>query len=100
MITSYYEVEGIGKRKTTEEIQSDKERRLQTLCDLRARRTEKLKDVRSEGIDVNLMHSDTPMFNFFEKLLQMKSNKEEICEKSNRIQIAVGEKYAKTIRKM
>ena len=46
------------------------------------------------------MHSDTPMFNFFKKLLQMKSNKEEICEKSNRIQIAVGEKYAKTIRKM
>ena len=46
------------------------------------------------------MHSDTPMFNFFEKSLRMKSNKEEICEKSNRIQIAVGEKYAKTIRKM
>ena len=28
-------------------------------------RTEKLKDDRSERIDVNLMHSDTPMFNFF-----------------------------------
>ena len=27
-------------------------------------RTEKLKDDRSERIDVNLMHSDTPMFNF------------------------------------
>ena len=26
----------------------------------------------SEGIDVNLMHSDTPMFNFFKKLLWMK----------------------------
>ena len=65
IITSYYEVEAIGKRKATEEIQSDKERHLQTLCDLRAWRTEKLKDDRSEWIDVNLMHSDTPMFNFF-----------------------------------
>ena len=36
MVTSYYKVEGIGKRKTTEELQSDKERHLQTLCDLRA----------------------------------------------------------------
>ena len=36
IVTSYYEVEGIGKRKTTEEIQSDKERHLQTLSDLRA----------------------------------------------------------------
>ena len=49
MITSYYEVEGIGKCKTTEEIQSDKERHLQTLCDLRAQRREKLKDDCSEG---------------------------------------------------
>ena len=31
-----YEVEEIGKCKTTEEIQSDKERHLKTLCDLRA----------------------------------------------------------------
>ena len=30
----------------------------------------------------------------------MKLNKAELCEKSNRIQIAVSEKYAKTIRKM
>ena len=65
MVTSYYKVEGIGKRKTTEELQSDKERHLQTLCDLRAWRTGKLKDDRSEGIDVNLMHSDTPLFTFF-----------------------------------
>ena len=86
--TSYYEVEGIGKRKTTEEIQSDKERRLQTSCDLRARGTEKLKDDRSGGINVNLMHSDTLMFNFFEKFLRMKLIKEKLCEKSNRIQIA------------
>ena len=35
-------------------------------------RTEKLKDDRSERIDVNLMHSDTPMFNFFKKLLWMR----------------------------
>ena len=62
IITSYYEVEGLGKRKTTEEIQSDKERHLQTLRDLRARRTEQLKDDRSERIDVNLMQSDSPMF--------------------------------------
>ena len=63
------------------------------------RRTEKLHC--SEGIDVNLMHSDTPMFNCFsEKLLRMKLNKAELCEKSNRIQIAVSEKNAKTIRKM
>ena len=82
VITNYYEGEGIGKRKTTEEIQLDKERHLQTLCDLRARRTEKLKDDRSEGIDVNLMHSDTPMFNCFsEKLLRKKLNKAELCEK-------------------
>ena len=47
IIISYYEVEGIEKRKTTEEIQSDKKRHLQTLRDLRARRTEKLKDDRS-----------------------------------------------------
>ena len=60
----------------------DKERHLQTLCDLRARRTEKLKDDRSEGIDVNLMHSDTPMFNCLsEKLLRKKLNKAELCEK-------------------
>ena len=60
----------------------DKERHLQTLCDLRARRTEKLKDDRSEGIDVNLMHSDTPMINCFsEKLLRKKLNKAELCEK-------------------
>ena len=45
-------------------MQSDKERHLQTLCDLRVWRTEKLKDDSGEGIDVNLMHSD-PMFNFF-----------------------------------
>ena len=82
IITSYYEVEGLGKRKTTEEIQSDKERHLQTLSDLRAWRTEKLKDYRSEGIDVNLMHSGTLMFNFFpEKLLRIKLNKAELCEK-------------------
>ena len=62
---NYYEVEGIGKRKTAEEIKSDKERHLQKLCGLRARGTEKLKDDRSEGIDVNLMHSDTPLFTFF-----------------------------------
>ena len=48
-----------------EEIKSDKERHLQKLCGLRARGTEKLKDDRSEGIDVNLMHSDTPLFTFF-----------------------------------
>ena len=47
MYVSYYEVEGIEKRKTTEEIQSDKKRHLQMLCDLRVRRTEKLKDDRS-----------------------------------------------------
>ena len=35
-------------------------------------RMEKLKDDCSEGIDVNLMHSDTPMFNFLKKLLWMK----------------------------
>ena len=35
-------------------------------------RTEKLKDDRIERIDVNLMHSDTPMFNFLKKLLRMK----------------------------
>ena len=64
-ISNYYEVEGIGKRKTAEEIKSDKERHLQKLCGLRARGTEKLKDDRSEGIDVNLMHSDTPLFTFF-----------------------------------
>ena len=46
-------------------MQSDKERHLQTLCDLRAWRTEKLKDDSGEGIDVNLMHSDTPMLYFF-----------------------------------
>ena len=46
IITSYYKVEGIGKGKTTEEIQPEKERHLQTLCDLRARRTEKLKDLK------------------------------------------------------
>ena len=38
---------------------------------MRARGTEKLKDDRSEGINVNLMHSDTLMFNFFEKFLQI-----------------------------
>ena len=53
-----------NEKKTAEEMQSDKERHLQTLCDLRAWRTGKLKDDRSEGIDVNLMHSDTPMFPF------------------------------------
>ena len=47
---------------------------------MRARRTEELKDDRSEGIDVNLMDSDTPMFNFFEKLLRMKLNKAELRE--------------------
>ena len=101
----------------------------------------KLKDDRSEGIDVNLMHSDIPMGKisaqphttlciqflnrenndrnntfplrkqiyftivwgcaetlpsngqfFFEKL--------ELCEKSDRMQIAVSEKNAKKIRKM
>ena len=36
IITNYYEVIGIGKRKTAEEIQLDKERNLQTLCGLRA----------------------------------------------------------------
>ena len=46
------------------------------------------------------MHSDTPMFNFFGKLLQIELNKAELCEKFNRIQIAVSEKNAKTIRKM
>ena len=66
------------------------------MCDLRARRTEKLKDDHSEGIDVNLMDSDTPMFNFFEKLLRMKLNKAELWEKSNRVQIAASEKNAKT----
>ena len=70
------------------------------MCDLRARRTEKLKDDRSEGIDVNLMDSDTPMFNFFEKLLRMKLNKAELWEKSNRIQIATSEKNAKAKSKM
>lgn len=42
------------------------------------------------------MDSDTPMFNFFEKLLRMKLNKAELWEKSNRIQIAASEKNAKT----
>ena len=49
---------------------------------MRARRTEKVNDDRSEGIDVKIMHSDTPMFNFFsEKLLRMKLNKAKLCAK-------------------
>ena len=54
MITSYYEVEGIGKRKTTEEIQSQKESHLQTLRDLRARRTDKLKMIAGKELILTL----------------------------------------------
>ena len=67
---------------------------------MRSLQKEELKDDRSEGIYVNLMHSDTPMYIFFWETFTNEIKQNRVMQKYNRIQIAVSEKNAKTIGKM
>ena len=75
IITSYYEVEGIGKRKTTEEIQSDKGRHLQRCMTCKHEERKSLK----RSLWRNHWYSNVK---FFEKLFMNEIKQSRIMRKN------------------